>query len=187
MTRRPEPHDPTAERLLDAAAQVFTERGGTAGMAEVAAAAGVGRATLYRYFPNRAALLRGLVHAASEEVERRIADADIDNVDVREGLSRLCRGFMAAGSRYGFLAAVEDQPEKGPDLHRRLGDPVRALLERGVAEGVLRDDLPVETLFALFTGLLTQAVRLAARDGLGPERAAAAVIALFLDGAALRG
>lgn len=187
MIRPPDARDPMSERLLDAAARTFTERGASASMADVAAAAGVGRATLYRHFPNRDALLRGLVRAASEEVERRIADADTDHVDVREGLSRLCRGFMAAGARFGFLAALGDEPEKEADLDRRLGDPIRALLERGAAEGVLREDLPVETLFALFTGLLAQAVRLTAGDGLGPERAAAAVIALFFDGAARRG
>jgi AcrR family transcriptional regulator len=186
MTRRPDP-DRTAERLIDAAARVFTERGPAAGMAEVAAAAGVGRATLYRYFPSRDALLQGLVEAAAAEVERRVADADAASVDVREGLARICRGYMAAGARFAFLARLDDEPHKDPDLDRRLREPVRALLERGVAEGELRGDLGVDTLFAMFTALVSQALRQLAGGGLGPERAAAAVVSLFLDGASARG
>lgn len=179
MIRR---RDPAAERLLDAAARVFTERGPGAGMAEVAAAAGVGRATLYRYFPSRDALLRGLVEAAAAEVEQRIADADVDAVDAREGVARLCRGFMTAGARYAFLANLGGEPQKDPEMARRLNDPVRRLLERGVAEGRIRSDLPIEVLFALFTGLVTQALRLLADGAAGPEQACAAVVSVFFDG-----
>ena len=46
-----------SERILDAAAGLFAERGVNAvGMGAVAAAAGCSRATLYRYFPDRHAL-----------------------------------------------------------------------------------------------------------------------------------
>lgn len=186
MNGSPDQRDPVAERLIDAAARVFTERGTSAGMAEVAAAAGVGRATLYRYFPNRQALLQGLLTAASAEVERRIADAEIDTVEVREGLSRLCRGFMTAGARYAFLATMGDEATKGPEHERRLGDPVRVLLERGVEEGVLRADVGVEVLLAHFSGLIAQLMRVLADGDIGPERASAAVVSLFFDGAAVR-
>lgn len=43
-----------AERILDAASELFAERGVAAvGMDDIARAAGCSRATLYRYFPNR--------------------------------------------------------------------------------------------------------------------------------------
>jgi TetR/AcrR family transcriptional repressor of mexCD-oprJ operon len=186
MTRSSDQLDPVAERLIDAAARVFTERGTSAAMAEVAAAAGVGRATLYRYFPSREALLEGLVKAAAAEVESRIADAEIDTVDVREGLSRLCRGFMTAGARYAFLATMGDEAAKEPEQERHLAGPVRALLERGVEEGVLRADLGAEVLLAHFSGLIAQMMRVLARGDIGPERASAAIVSLFFDGAALR-
>ena len=52
--------DRTAAAILDAAAHVFSEQGTAANLADVAAAAGVSRATLYRYYPNREALLKAL-------------------------------------------------------------------------------------------------------------------------------
>lgn len=55
--------DLAAEQILDAAAQVFIERGvANTGMGEVARAAGCSRATLYRYYPNRHALRMAFIH-----------------------------------------------------------------------------------------------------------------------------
>lgn len=51
-----------ADRILDAALRVYESRGLRRGtLAQVASAAGVGRATLYRYFPGKDALLSALV------------------------------------------------------------------------------------------------------------------------------
>jgi AcrR family transcriptional regulator len=50
------------QRLLDAAAAVFAERGLEAGVEEIARVAGVGIGTLYRRFPTKDALICALVH-----------------------------------------------------------------------------------------------------------------------------
>lgn len=49
------------QRLLDAAAEVFSNRGLDAGVDEIARAAGVGMGTLYRRFPTKDALISELV------------------------------------------------------------------------------------------------------------------------------
>ncbi|RVW05852.1 TetR/AcrR family transcriptional regulator [Rhodococcus xishaensis] len=74
-----------AERILDAAAALFVERGvATTGMAEVAKAAGCSRATLYRYFENRRALHRAFVHREARRLGERIAAALAPVTDPRE-------------------------------------------------------------------------------------------------------
>ncbi len=60
------------ERLLDAAGQVFDEKGLEASVADVARVAGVGMGTLYRRFPSKEALIEALV---SEVLEATIAMA----------------------------------------------------------------------------------------------------------------
>ena len=48
----------TRERILDAAGELFADKpAATIGMHEIASAAGCSRATLYRYFPGKQALL----------------------------------------------------------------------------------------------------------------------------------
>jgi AcrR family transcriptional regulator len=74
--------DLAVERVLDAAGQVFVERGiaGT-GMADIARAAGCSRATIYRYFENRDALRTAFVNREALRVARAVAlsVADVDN------------------------------------------------------------------------------------------------------------
>ena len=65
-----------AQRILDAAAELFAERGvGAVGMGEVARAAGCSRATLYRYFADRGDLHTAFVHREARRVGREVAAA----------------------------------------------------------------------------------------------------------------
>jgi AcrR family transcriptional regulator len=152
-------------------------------MAEIATAAGVGRATLYRYYPTREALLAGLAEAAFAELCGRIADAGLDTVSVTEGLARLTRGFMAAGDKYAALAGVKKEIRDTESLDQEIARPVRELLRRGIADGTLRADVPVEVLFELYSGLVERSLLLVMRRELSGEQAAAAACSLFLHGA----
>lgn len=192
MARRPTLRNHIETGILDAATAVFTEHGASASMARVAEAAGVSRATLYRYFPNRDALLRGLVTAAIGELADRVAEAELDTVPVREGLARLSRTFLAAGSKYAVLArsagddagATEKTSAELGELDSKVAQPIRDLIARGVADGSFRADLPADVLFELFVGMLERLLRLTAHGHIGTERAAAAITEVFFDGAA---
>lgn len=91
-----------AERILDAAGDLFTEHEPSSiGMAEIARAAGCSRATLYRYFESREALHRAYVHREARAVNRTLGDrlAGIDDPH-----RRLVTGITAA------IATVRDNP-----------------------------------------------------------------------------
>ncbi|HTY35223.1 TetR/AcrR family transcriptional regulator [Mycobacterium sp.] len=83
-----------ADRILDAAEQLWTERDqASIGMSEIARAAGCSRATLYRYFENREALRTGYVHRETRRLSRAIAD-EIDGIE--DPRARLVASMTAA-------------------------------------------------------------------------------------------
>lgn len=83
-----------ADRILDAAEQLYTQRDqASIGMNEIARAAGCSRATLYRYFENREALRTAYVHRETRRLGRAIA-ARIDGID--DPRERLIASMTAA-------------------------------------------------------------------------------------------
>lgn len=86
--------DLAAERILDAAAELFAEHGVTAvGMGDIAKAAGCSRATLYRYFDNRQAVRIAFVHRET----RRIVASLVDQVrDIADPADRVIAAMLGA-------------------------------------------------------------------------------------------
>jgi AcrR family transcriptional regulator len=177
-------HDRTAAAILDAAAHVLSQNS-SSNMADVAAAAGVSRATLYRYYPDREALLEALASHALADAATRLADAGLERAPVEEAIERIVRAVIAVGDRYAVIVreCVSIDPV---EAERLLGAPMRAVFARGIDSGVFRQDLPVDVLLELFGGALMAAVKLIERRQLGVEEASAATASVFLDGARAR-
>jgi TetR/AcrR family transcriptional repressor of mexCD-oprJ operon len=174
----------TAASILDAAARVLGRRPDAA-MADIADEAGVGRATVYRHFPTREALLRALAETGTRELADGIAAANLDELPADRAIARLTAVFLRTGAKYAaVISRAVVQPD--PAAKQRVIQPVRDVLVRGVAEGVLRDDLPHAGLFELFSVLVERALWLTVADAVTPEVAAEVVVSLFLDGARQR-
>ena len=70
-----------AQKILDAAAELFVEKGvASVGMGEIARAAGCSRATLYRYFADRGQLHVAFVHREAIRVGELVA-AELRGID----------------------------------------------------------------------------------------------------------
>jgi len=110
------------------------------GMAAVAEAADVSRATVYRHFPTREALIDAIRTQALAAGEQAIIDCRLDEGSAVEALRRLVDTWLEIAQRYGFAQLVS-HPGGGlgekDRAHRRkaFGEPLVALFTRGQAAG----------------------------------------------------
>ena len=130
--------------ILDGAARLFAVQGEQANMNDVAAAAGVARATVYRYFPNRQALLDELAQVALNDAEARLESARIDEVAPLEGIVRTVRALVDVGDAFVLLARERVRSEPGR-FERSISQPLRLMFERGQATADLRGDIASRT------------------------------------------
>ena len=145
-------------RIVEVAARLLAENP-NAGMADVAAGAGVGRATLYRHFATREALVQAIREQAVEDAERALAECRLDEGSATDALRRLCRAWLDVAERYALA-----EPRRSPRSHV-LRDPLIALLERGQAAGEFSRELPPQWMARAFGALLLAG----ARDGTQSE------------------
>jgi AcrR family transcriptional regulator len=176
--------DRTAAAIIDSAATILAERGEATSMEEIASSAGIGRATLYRYFSNREELLKAMAAASVQELAARIKAADLEAVPFEEAIGRLARGIIATGSKYLALGADSAKyTDAYPDFDMEVIEPIRALFRRAIADGSLQESIAPDVLMDLFSGLIRGALDATASGRRGTEETAAAVTTVFLHGA----
>jgi AcrR family transcriptional regulator len=132
----------TRRAILDAAVSLLSKNP-AASLGDVAVAAGVGRTTVHRYFPERSDLLAAICVDLLAKIAAATERARIDEGSALEAMERLCQEYFELGD--GLLLAFEDpQSMKGGDWETET-ESDRALLrlvERGQAEGVIDPELP---------------------------------------------
>jgi TetR/AcrR family transcriptional repressor of mexCD-oprJ operon len=175
-------HARVSAAILEAAAAVLAERGDQASMADVATAAGVARATVYRYFPNREALFEALGRLAVEEAGDRLQAARLLEVPVPDAFERAVRALVAIGDSFVVVSRESARPDAA-EFERRVAAPLRELVERAQSLGEVRDDLPASWLVESLIGIVVSGRQ--TQPSLGAEDTVAGITSLFLDGARL--
>ena len=175
-------YERNARRILDAASRVLVDQP-DAPMADVAAAAGVHRATLYRHFPEREDLIAALHRRAMEEAAEAIDAARPEEGPALEALERILTALAALGDRYRVLLREGGHlSERDPGEKTRLGARLVALAARGQAAGEIRGDVPplwvVEAVFAV----MTAGLRMVSEGTLVPEEIPGLVRRTVLEG-----
>jgi AcrR family transcriptional regulator len=169
--------------VLDAATRVLTENS-AATIPDIAAASGVARATIYRHFPTREALLGALMERAYEEIGEALTTARLEEGSAREAFERLVTEFMAVGDRYLFLLTeLRRHATDSPELEHLFRRQVSALIERGQRSGELRLDVPASWAIAIVgeviaAGLADQN----AERGYGLKETVRLVVTTLIDG-----
>jgi TetR/AcrR family transcriptional repressor of mexCD-oprJ operon len=176
-------HARVSGAILDAAAAVLAERGEQASMADVATAAGMARATVYRYFPNREALFEALGRLAVEEAGERLHAGRLQEVPVAEAFERAVRALVAVGDSFVVVSRESARPDPA-EFERQIASPLRGLVERAQSLGEMRDDLPASWLMESLIGIVVSGLQ--TQRSLGTEDTVAGITSLFLDGARLQ-
>ena len=142
--QRPQRADARAnhDKLVAAARALFTEKGTSAPLEEVAARAGVGIGTLYRHFPTRHALLEAVYVDEVEAMAR--AMTELEELPPWDALSQWLHQYVgfAATKRALNEALMETDPNSDVLLTCRTAiiGAGTALVERAQQAGVVRND-----------------------------------------------
>jgi AcrR family transcriptional regulator len=157
------------EAVLDTAWRLVSEQGlASVTMSQIAAQAGIGRATLYKYFPDVESIL-------SAWHEQQIAAHLARLVELRDRPGSAGERLEAVLTAYAFLSRHRGRhaDEVAAFLHRgehvthaqqRLVGLVGGLIAGAAAEGAIRDDVPPAELAAFCLNALAAAADLA-EDG----------------------
>lgn len=126
--------------VLDAAAALVGHCGLDLPYEEIALAAGVGRATVYRHFPTRESLARALVDAALEHWDTVLADVPAGPACFEQLFSAWVR--IQQDRSHGVDLLTRSAPEEVLRAARRrieatLREPTRAAQEAGIVRAEL--------------------------------------------------
>jgi AcrR family transcriptional regulator len=169
------------ELILEAAEAAFAEKGHEAGVADIAARAGVGQATIFRRFETKDDLIAAVFERRIEQLVEA-AEAAKRKRRAWDGLMELMATLTEMQRRdRGFFQSMAEQMMKRDRilaLKEQMKDSVSALVEAAKAEGDLREDISEEDVFAFSCAAASAA-------GMGPNqnaRAAKHYLSVITDG-----
>ena len=157
----PPPADLLRTAALRAAVTLLTEEGWDAvTQARVAVVAGVGRATIYRRWPDRRKLVGDAVLTANLAVRHKMAHSGDLRSDLIAELRNI-RGELLEGHLVAVLAALIDRAEWEPELleikravSAHSARVIHALLSKGIEQGQLRPQPSASESAAILMGPL---------------------------------
>ncbi|WP_042363706.1 TetR/AcrR family transcriptional regulator [Streptacidiphilus neutrinimicus] len=137
-------------RILEAAQEAFIEYGADVPLDEIAKRAGIGNATVYRHFPDRRALVRGVVLEVMERAISVAQQAYAEESDPFEALSRLVHDSVnwKIGALCPMLSEWTDLDEPEVfETKERLDGVARTIIGAAQAAGSMREDVGSDDVF----------------------------------------
>lgn len=153
----------------------------SASLAQVAARAGVGRATLHRHFQGRAELVRAVALEALDATDAVCAGLEAAPSS-RAALGQLFEAMVPLGAHYAFLIRC---PVDDPEVEARYAaqvEQLRKLVEWLRADGWIAPTVPTAWAVALIDQLIWSTWTLVARGEIASREAARLAIDTVLHG-----
>jgi AcrR family transcriptional regulator len=185
--------DARRSRMLGAAARVFARSSFEhASMDEIAAEAGVGKPTLYRYFSSKDALFVAVFEHALDDLEARLERVLEEETRTTARLAALASEIVPTFRQHlvslrflGDTAAEADRSKRRifRDRRKRIGIYLARAVEDGIARGEMRAVDPAKAA-QIMIGMLWSAT--ATGDG-GDDETGRDVVDILLHGLLSRG
>jgi TetR/AcrR family transcriptional regulator, mexCD-oprJ operon repressor len=181
------PREAIAERNLEAildGAERLLARHEAPSISAVAAEAGVSRPTVYAHFPDRRRLLEALVARAVRRVVAAVQSAEPERGPAADAAARLIAAsweHLALHQDMAAASAAELTPDAMRRAHAAARSTIRALVERGRADGTFRIDLPVDWLVTAALALIHGAAEEVRAGSMGSEEARGVLVATVLE------
>jgi AcrR family transcriptional regulator len=137
------------EAIVDTTAVLVAEHGlRSVTMSQIAEKTGIGRATLYKYFPDVEAILLAWHERHVSGHLEHLAELRYQAGDARERLEAVLEAYaLIQHKRHATeLAALLHRDEHIARAQQHLTDIIRDLLTEGAQTGDLRNDIPPEEL-----------------------------------------
>jgi AcrR family transcriptional regulator len=151
------------QRLLDAAAEMFSERGLDVGVAEIAARAGVGRGTLFRNFASKEDLIAAIVGERMREATARGREL-LDAPDPGEALFEFLGEIVGRQQTdRALFEAVADTFLANPEIAASYAEFVAVLdqlVRRAQEAGAIRGDVGGLDMIVMTKGICEAATAL---------------------------
>lgn len=193
---RPKKSEITRARILDAAAEVFRQKGyALTRLSDIAKKARTRTSSIYYYFESREAIVGEVLRIANEQTVRFVTEslaALPAETSPREKIIAAIRGhftLVLSGNPYTFahMRIFDQIPPKLREHFLRVLDEYaqvwRGLLVEAQEAGEIRTDLNLSVVRQLLLGMMNWSIEWYRPDaGLSPEQIAEQAAAILLDG-----
>ncbi len=154
----------TRDRLMQAALQVFSDRGVKgATTREIAQVAGVNETTLFRIFQSKELLLKAMVEAAAQKIREALESSNMGHNDLRQDLTYYATVYQEVLYQHEpmvrmMVGEAHRQPEAAHQIACAAWAPVRQhlinYLDRAKSLGQVRPELDSTQLVEMLVSML---------------------------------
>ena len=189
----------TRARILDAAAEVFMEKGyALARIGDIAKKAGTQPSSIYYYFDSREAVVEEVLSIANNRTDRsvrRAIEALHKTADLRARITAAIHGQVDSvlsgdPSTAAHMRIFDQIPPKMREHFLRILDENaelwRALLFEAQQNGLLRPEIDISVARLLLFGMMNWSIEWYKPGRMTPDDVAEQVALLFLDGTFVR-
>ena len=175
----------THDRIIEGAIACLAKNQ-NAGLEDIAKAAGVGRATLYRYFSSRAELITTMKLLAGDRLHKIVEPVMTLAIPAREKLVRIITSLVSMGAGLNvssyFSYPVKENDPRVMESYRRHHDRSRELCLALKQEGAVSSEVPLVWLTASLDALVFEAWAKVQEGEIAPKQAPWLVLETFLAG-----